>query len=154
MSRKIQAELTNMCMIYNKEGQVVVQRRLPKHGWPGITFPGGHVEPGESITQSVIREVLEETGLTLHHPRLCGVKDWIEDDGGRYIVFLYQCGEFSGELKSSEEGEVFWANRADLPSMNLSSGMEETFRAFFEEDISELSYHREDPNNDWQIVLE
>lgn len=153
MSRQINAELTNMCMVY-RGNEVLVQRRRPEHGWPGVTFPGGHVEPGESVTQSVIREVFEETGLTVNHPRLCGIKDWIEDDGGRYIVFLYKCAEFSGELKSSEEGEVFWANRSDLPGMNLSSGMEETFEAFFNDDISELSYFREDRENDWQIVLE
>lgn len=153
MSREIKAELTNMCMVY-RDGQVLVQNRRPEHGWPGVTFPGGHVEPGESITQSVVREVYEETGLRLAHPRLCGIKDWIQDDGSRYIVFLYKCDEFSGELKSSEEGEVFWADRTDLPGMNLSSGMEETFRAFFEDDISELSYFREDPENDWQVVLE
>lgn len=153
MSRQIKAELTNMCMVY-RGNEVLVQRRRPEHGWPGVTFPGGHVEPGESITQSVIREVFEETGLTVARPRLCGIKDWIEDDGGRYIVFLYKCSEFSGELKSSEEGEVFWADRADLPGMNLSSGMDETFEAFFNDDISELSYFREDRENDWQIVLE
>ncbi len=153
MAREIKAELTNMCMVY-EGSQVLVQRRSPQKGWPGVTFPGGHVEPGESVTQSVIREVWEETGLAITHPRLCGIKDWIEDDGSRYIVFLYKCNTFSGELRSSEEGEVFWANRADLPSMNLSSGMEETFRVFFEEDISELSYYREDPAQDLQIVLE
>ena len=153
MSRRIGVELTNMCMVY-RGNEVLVQNRRPEHGWPGVTFPGGHVEPGETITQSVIREVREETGLLLSHPRLCGIKNWMEDDGGRYIVFLYKCDTFSGELKSSEEGEVFWADRADLPGMNLSSGMEETFRVFFEDEISELSYCREDPDNDWQIVLE
>ena len=153
MSRKTEAEMTNMCMVY-RGSEVLVQRRRPEHGWPGVTFPGGHVEPGETITQSVIREIPEETGLTLIHPRLCGIKNWMVDDGGRYIVFLYKCDTFSGELRSSEEGEVFWINRFDLSSMNLSSGMEETFRIFFEEELSELSYNRENPERDWQIVLE
>lgn len=153
MSREIKAELTNMCMVCRGD-EVVVQERRPEHGWPGITFPGGHVEPGESVTQSVIREVREETGLTLMNPRLCGIKDWMNDDGSRYIVFLYKCDTFSGELKSSEEGEVFWTNRDGLSGMNLSSGMEETFQPFFSDEISELSYYREDPENDWQVVLE
>ena len=53
MDRQIKAELTNMCMVY-EGSRVLVQKRRPEHGWPGVTFPGGHVEPGESITQSVM----------------------------------------------------------------------------------------------------
>lgn len=55
MSREVQVELTNMCMVCDGD-KVLVQNRV-KPGWPGITFPGGHVEPGESVTASVIREV-------------------------------------------------------------------------------------------------
>ena len=129
---------------------VLLRHRFGGH-W---SFPKGHVEAGETERQTALREVKEETGLTVEHPILCGVKDWIEDDGSRYIVFLYKCSTFSEELSSSEEGEVFWADRADLPGMNLSSGMEETFEVLFNDDISELFYFREDRKNDWQIVLE
>ncbi len=149
MSREVPVELTNMCMI-SDGSRVLVQNRRDK-GWPGVTFPGGHVEPGESITDSVVREVFEETGLTIANPRLCGVKNWANEDGSRYMVFFYKTGEFSGELKSSEEGEVFWAERASLPGMNLSSGMEETFRAFFNDEISELFYTQE--GDDWRYIL-
>ena len=65
---------TNMCMIYDHAGNVLVQYRLNPN-WPGITFPGGHVEQGESFTDAVIREVFEETGLTVSGLRLCGIKD-------------------------------------------------------------------------------
>jgi len=129
-------------MVYDGSRVLVQNRRDP--GWPGITFPGGHVEPGESITDSVIREVFEETGLTVQNPRLCGVKNWINEDGSRYIVFFFQTDKFSGELKSSEEGDVFWAERESLPGMNLSSGMEETFQTFFSDEISELFYTKPD----------
>lgn len=150
MSREVPAELTNMCMVYDGSRVLVQNRRDP--GWPGITFPGGHVEPGESITDSVIREVFEETGLTIQNPRLCGVKNWVNEDGSRYIVFFFQTDEFSGELKSSEEGEVFWAERDSLPGMNLSSGMEETFQTFFSDEISELFYTKSD-GGDWRYIL-
>lgn len=41
----------------------------------GLTFPGGHIEKGESFVDSVIREVYEETGLTIENPRICGTKE-------------------------------------------------------------------------------
>lgn len=131
--------------------RVLVQNRLDPI-WPGVTFPGGHVEPGESFADAVIREVYEETGLTISEPRLCGVKQWLNADGSRTISFLYQTDHFTGELKSSEEGEVFWAERDDLLDMNVAKGMEETLQVFLENSISELCYVQKDPAHirpDW-----
>lgn len=55
-------ELTNICMIYDeKNNKVLVQDRIKS--WKGITFPGGHIEYGEGIVESTIREIKEETGL-------------------------------------------------------------------------------------------
>ena len=71
-------ELTNMCMIYDNNGNVVVQEKLNKN-WGGITFPGGHVETGESFVDSVIREVKEETGLTLTRFRFRGLITFVRD---------------------------------------------------------------------------
>ncbi len=99
--------LTNMCMVYDDAGNVLVQDKVDKK-WSGLTFPGGHIEKGESFVDSVIREVYEETGLTIEKPRICGTKDWSWDDGSRYLVVFYKTNQFSGELKSSHEGEVKW----------------------------------------------
>lgn len=136
MSRGIWAEIANMCVVQDGAKVLVEDRKDPN--WPGIAFPGGHVEPGESITDSVIREVKEETGLTIEHPALCGVKTWTKENGARYLLFFYKTDKFSGELKSSEEGEVFWAELDALPGMNLAKDMELHLRLFQEDDLSEL----------------
>ena len=102
--------LTNMCMIYDDD-KVLVQDRLdPK--WSGITFPGGHVEINESFVDSVIREVYEETGLTVSELQICGTKQWTDiNKNYRYIVLFYKTNKFTGELKSSNEGKIFWIKR-------------------------------------------
>ncbi len=65
-------ELTNMCMIYDRANDRLLAERREK-GWPGVCFPGGHVDPGESFCASAIREVWEETGLTVSNLKFCGI---------------------------------------------------------------------------------
>lgn len=138
----MKTELTNMCMVCSG-GKILVQNRVDPV-WPGITLPGGHVEPGESFAQAVIREVYEETGLTISNPLLCGVKQWVYNDGFRSISFLYRADRFSGKMHTSEEGDVFCADKNQLFNMELASGMAETLRIFFDSDLSELAYFRTD----------
>lgn len=135
--------LTNMCMVRNGDQVLVQDRKDP--GWPGITFPGGHVEPGESLVRSVIREVYEETGLTIEAPRLCGVKQWTAEDGSyRYLVFLFRAERFTGELRSSDEGEVCWLPLAELQSRPMPSGFPETLPLFLRDELSEACYFPRD----------
>ena len=133
-------EFTNLCMVRDGDRVLVIDRK--KEDWPGITFPGGHVEAGESFTEAVIREVKEETGLRIASPRICGMKDWVED-GIRYVVLFYKTEKFDGELISSEEGEVWWEDLKELPNRNLSLEMEDMLRIFLEEDLSEFFYYQD-----------
>ena len=150
MSRCESAIFTNMCMISDGNGNVLVQDRK-NPDWPGITFPGGHVEKGESFTESVIREVCEETGLTIENPRLCGVKQFQTRQDERYVVFLYKADRFHGQLRSSEEGEVFWIPREKLPEYPLVPDFLDMVRVFEEEELSEFFYTRE--SDSWGVRL-
>ncbi|MDE7042069.1 MAG: 8-oxo-dGTP diphosphatase [Oscillospiraceae bacterium] len=136
MARRETVVLTNMCMVYDNQGNILVQDRLDPD-WPGVTFPGGHVEPGESFTKAVIREVWEETGLTIEHPRLCGLKQFPEEDGTRYIVMLYKANQFSGELRSSCEGNVFWIKRGELENYPLPVSFDQMIRVFEDDSLGE-----------------
>lgn len=149
MHQPEQVIFSNMCMI-ESDGNVVVQERVDPH-WPGVVFPGGHVEKGETFSQAVIREIREETGLTIRNPRLCGVKHW-HDHGVRHMVLLYKTSEYEGELASSEEGRVWWMPLKDFPSAPLASGMATMLRLFLEEDLSEYSFLVQ--GDEWVDVLE
>lgn len=131
-------ELMNICMIYDDKGNVLMQNRRKKN-WPGVTFPGGHVEKGEALVPSVIREIKEETGLDIEDVRLCGVKEWFEGEV-RAMVFFYKTNCFSGEIHSSEEGEVFWVPLEKLSEYKLASDFDKNLEMFYSEAVSELFY--------------
>lgn len=143
MSRSEKVVLTNMCMVTDGKGNVLVQDRKDSN-WPGIVFPGGHVEPGESFVDSVIREVREETGITVLNPKLCGVKQFQTCEGERYVVFLFKADRFEGEVHSSDEGEAMWLPRSELFGHRCVDGLDDLVRIFEDENISELFYHSHD----------
>ena len=150
MSRSENAIFTNLCMVYDHDGNILVQDRKDP-SWPGLCFPGGHVEPGESFVESVIREVWEETGLTIENPKLCGTKQFQTKKGERYVVFFYKTDRFSGNLKSSDEGEVFWIPRTDLLKYTLCDDFPDMVRVFEEDGLSEFYYYTE--KGDWKLKL-
>lgn len=148
MSRTEQVELTCLCLIY-KDDKILLQNRIKKD-WKGYTLPGGHIEPGESFVDAVIREMKEETGLDIFNPKLCGIKQFPTPEG-RYVVLLYKTDEFSGELMSSEEGQMEWIYRENLDKVNTVSDLEELFQVMENDDLSEFQYVIED--GIWKVVL-
>lgn len=150
MSRAESAIFTNMCMISDRNGNILVQDRK-NPDWPGVTFPGGHVEPGESFVESVIREVYEETGLTVEAPVLCGIKQFPTKKGERYVVLFYRADRFSGTLRASDEGEVFWVPREKLSGYPLAEDFMDMVRVFESGELSEFYYHQE--GGQWRLKL-
>ena len=150
MARMEEVELTNMCMVCDGKGNVLVQNKKGDRTWHGWNFPGGHVEQGEFVTPSVVREIREETGLTIENPKLCGIKEFQKEQvGKRFIVFLYVASRFSGELRSSDEGDVFWYPLSELKrSKKLADGFSEMLPVFTSDEISEVFY-----TNNWDTVF-
>lgn len=78
----------NLCMVQDGKGNVLALDKV-NDSYTGTTFPGGHVENGEIFTKAVIREVYEETGLTIENPLFCGVYHW-NKSGTHHVIFLYK----------------------------------------------------------------
>ena len=94
-------ELTNLCMI--KDGDKYLLQNRVKKDWQGYTFPGGHIEPGESIVQSAIREVKEETNLDVEiDANKRYTMEYVTDKGTlkQVVLFIAKCT--GGEIKAQE----------------------------------------------------
>ena len=148
MSRTENVELTVLCLV-RRDGDYLLQDRV-KADWRGYTLPGGHVEKNESIVDAAIREMQEETGLTIRHPRLCGIKQFLTDDR-RYIVFLFRADEFTGTLRSSEEGEMHWVPVTELSTVPLVSDFHQLLSVILDDRLTEFQYVAE--GDEWRVVL-
>ena len=137
--------LCNMIKI-NHGNDVLVLDKVKKYGWEGLTFPGGHVEKIESITESVIREAKEETNLDIENIKYVGMISWYDiDKDDRIVGFLYETDDFSGELiKENVEGTLEFIDYEELKNMDgHSDSMGEIF-AIYDGKYSEIVLYYED----------
>ena len=117
-------EMTTLCYV-EKDGQYLLihRNKRPDDGnygkWLGI---GGHFERGESPEECVLREVREETGLTLTDCAFRGVVTFVSGDWVEYM-HLFTASAFTGALTADcDEGEVLWVDRASLPGLPMWAG--------------------------------
>lgn len=120
--RTEQVELTVLCLVHH-DGKNLLQDRV-KDDWKGYTFPGGHIEPDESIVDAVIREMKEETGLLIKQPKLCGVKQF----------------PIEGELTDSEEGKMHWVKIEELQNVNLVEDFYALLDVMQNDSLTEFQY--------------
>lgn len=122
--------------IKNKEGNkfLVVKRNKNEIAYPGMwVFPGGKVEKGETVFQTLKREVAEEVGLEIE-TRKKFIKDYtfVRPDGHNVVGFCFEVIAKSENVKLSPEFEDYkWVTPEDLNSLNHISGMEEEARIAF-----------------------
>ena len=121
---------TNMCMVCDGD-RVLVQDRLDP-AWPGITFPGGHVEEGESFTDAVIREVWEETGLHVKKLQFYKSQPWVLTDTLLMGFFCELDGSDTIRIQEDELSVAQWFPRDQIPkdhsAISLTGEMIEVFR--------------------------
>ncbi|CAM3109181.1 GrpB family protein [Lactiplantibacillus plajomi] len=144
--RTVRAELVNMCLISDPQtGKVVVENKIDAQ-WQGLTFPGGHVDPGESQVAAIKREVLEETGLTVHQLKLVGTVTWVENAAGDVSLgTLYTTSDFSGQLlPGSYEGAISWKPLSALTADKLAPGVAEMLKVLTDPAASEAFWGFDD----------
>ncbi len=124
MQDRKKSELTTLCYI-EKDGSYLMLHRVKKDKdvnkdkWIGV---GGHFEKNESPEECLLREVKEETGLTLTSWKFRGILTFIAEGWPMEYICLFTADGFTGELKACDEGTLEWVKKEDVFKLNLWEG--------------------------------
>lgn len=116
--------MTTLCYI-EKDNKYLMLHRVSKKNdinkdkWIGV---GGHFENRESPEDCLLREVKEETGLTLLSFKFRGIVTFIADDYPTEYMCLYTSDSFEGEIGKCDEGKLQWIDKDKIPLLNLWEG--------------------------------
>lgn len=127
--------MTTLCYL-ERDNQYLMLHRISKKNdvnkdkWIGV---GGHFEGKESPEECLLREVKEETGMTLTSYRFRGIVTFICDNYPVEFMCLYTADGFEGELKECDEGRLEWVDKEKIMELNLWEGDRIFFRLLKEE---------------------
>lgn len=134
-----EVRVMNVIMIYDMQNDTVLLQDRTKR-FRGGSFPGGHLENGESVYDSCVREIKEETGLTIEALVPCGMVHWNKPDSVHEFIYCYRTSHFSGTLCQCNEGRNYWVKRTKLAEENLASWFRMQLPIFFAPVYTELSH--------------
>jgi 8-oxo-dGTP diphosphatase len=121
-----------------RDGRVLVARRARGPALGVWTLPGGVVEAGETLIEALVREVLEETGMTIEPVTLAGHREvLVRDDGGRlsrhFVILCFASRWIAGEPALNEElDDARWLRPSELKDLNTTEGLADIIAAAFE----------------------
>ena len=121
---------TTLCYLEKDDCYLMLHRiykkqDINKYKWIVV---GGKFEYGEAPEVCILREVKEETGLTLLQYQLRGILTFVSDMQEPEYIFLYTSNQFEGTLKECEEGVLTWVPKEKIEELNLWEGDKEMFR--------------------------
>lgn len=123
-------KLTTLCYIEKEDAYLMLHRVTKKNDenrdkWIGV---GGHFEAGESPEDCLLREVKEETGLTLTEYRFRGLVTFVSDQWGTEYMCLYTASGYEGTMMDCNEGKLEWVPKDQIEALNLWEGDKVFFR--------------------------
>ena len=115
---------STLCYLENEKGEYLMLHRIKKKNdmnhdkWIGV---GGKFEFGESPEECMLREVQEETGLTLTSWRYRGLVTFVSGDWCEYM-HLFTADGFEGSVKACDEGTLEWVKTGELTHLPIWEG--------------------------------
>jgi len=127
---------TTLCYIETDDAYLMLHRVKKVNDenhdkWIGV---GGKFEAGESPEDCLLREVKEETGLTLTDYRYRGLVTFVSDEWGTEYMHLFTAIGFEGEIKTCDEGELVWVPKSEIEELNIWEGDKIFFRLLLKSD--------------------
>lgn len=133
-------KLTTLCYIEKDDKYLMLHRTKKENDanhdkWIGV---GGKFEADETPQDCLLREVYEETSLTLTSYSLRGIVTFISDEWETEYMFLFTSGEYEGEVSDCNEGELVWIEKKEVMNLNLWEG-DKIFLKLLTEDVGFFS---------------